>query len=81
VSFNSHITLVSSLIAVGKSKGVLLAGKEAATSVSILLVPGEIGVEAKEGHCSKSEKGREEVLGNSRPMTGRVVGCRLNHLK
>jgi hypothetical protein len=49
--FNSHITLVSSLIAVGKSKGVLLAGKEAATSVSVLLVPGEVGVEAKEGHC------------------------------
>jgi hypothetical protein len=81
--FNSHVTLFSSLIAIGKSKGVLLAGKEAATSVSILLVPGEVGVEAKEGHCrtvSREGKVREEVLGNSRPKTGRVVDCGLNHL-
>ena len=47
---NSHITLVSSLLAIGKSKGVLLAGKEAATSISVLLVPREVGIEAKEGH-------------------------------
>jgi hypothetical protein len=64
--FYSHITLVSSLFAIGKSKGVLLAGKEAATSVSVLLVPGEVGVEAKEGHGEQREE-REEGLGSSRP--------------
>lgn len=46
---DSHITLVS-LLAIGESKGVLLAGEEAATSISVLLVPREVGIEAKEGH-------------------------------
>ena len=47
---NSHITLVDSLLAIGESKGVLLAGEEAATSISVLLVAREVGIEAKEGH-------------------------------
>jgi hypothetical protein len=47
------------LFAIGKGKGVLLAGKEAATSISVLLVPGEVGVEAKEGHVEEREE-REE---------------------
>jgi hypothetical protein len=47
---DSHITLISSLLAIGESKGVLLASKEAATSISVLLVPREVGIEAKEGH-------------------------------
>ena len=47
---DSHITLIGSIIAVGESKGVLLTGEEATTSVSVLLVAREVGVEAKEGH-------------------------------
>jgi len=47
---NSHVTLIGSIVAVGESKSVLLAGEKATTSISVLLVAREVGVEAKEGH-------------------------------
>ena len=79
VTWDSHIALVST-VAIGKGEGVLLAGKEATTSVSVLLVPREIGIEAKEGHCEQRVR-RGERLGCSRPKTARVVVCCLNHCR